>query len=168
MDEMVKIEESVLELVEEELDVKQSTEESDVKTEMKTSPRPIDVKNEIDADGKINRIKRENQGCDDSSIFTNNIVKIEKDEPVMHVEATVRYMDTVKLNEELIIKDDICADSESECPAIKRIKTEHETAKWNESALTIASMAVKADPDVSLLHTEFDIKDESCSNTTAR
>ncbi|VEN35909.1 unnamed protein product [Callosobruchus maculatus] len=167
MDEMVKIEESVLELVEEELDVKQSTEESDVKTEMKTSPRPIDVKNEIDADGKINRIKRENQGCDDSSIFTNNIVKIEKDEPVMHVEATVRYMDTVKLNEELIIKDDICADSESECPAIKRIKTEHETAKWNESALTIASMAVKADPDVSLLHTEFDIKDESCSNTTA-
>ncbi|VEN35903.1 unnamed protein product [Callosobruchus maculatus] len=167
MDEMVKIEESVLELVEEELDVKQSTEESDVKTEMKTSPRPIDVKNEIDADGKINRIKRENQGCDDSSIFTNNIVKIEKDEPVMHVEATVRYMDTVKLNEELIIKDDICADSESECPAIKRIKTEHETAKWNESALTIASMAVKADPDVSLLHTEFDIKDESYSNTTA-
>ncbi|VEN35896.1 unnamed protein product [Callosobruchus maculatus] len=167
MDEMVKIEESVLELVEEELDVKQSTEESDVKTEMKTSPRPIDVKNEIDADGKINRIKRENQGCDDSSIFTNNVVKIEKDELEMHVEATVHHMDNVQLNDELKIKDDICADSESEYPAIKRIKTEHDTAKWNGSDLTMASMAVKADPDVSLLHTEFDIKDESYSNTTA-
>ncbi|VEN35908.1 unnamed protein product [Callosobruchus maculatus] len=167
MDEMVKIEESVLELVEEELDVKQSTEESDVKTEMKTSPRLIDVKNEIATDGKIDRIKRENQGCDDSSIFTNNVVKIEKDELEMHVEATVHHMDNVQLNDELKIKDDICADSESEYPAIKRIKTEHDTAKWNGSDLTMASMAVKADPDVSLLHTEFDIKDESYSNTTA-
>ncbi|VEN33641.1 unnamed protein product [Callosobruchus maculatus] len=166
MDEMVKIEESVLELVEEELDVKQSTEESDVKTEMKTSPRPIDIKNEINADGKIKRIKRENQGCDELPIFTNNIVKIEKDEPGMQVEAKVRYMDTVQLNEELIIKDEICA--ESECPAIKRIKTEHDTAKWNGLDLTMASMAVKADPDVSLPHTEFDIKDESYSDTTAR
>ncbi|VEN44462.1 unnamed protein product [Callosobruchus maculatus] len=167
MDEMVKIEESVIELCEEKLDIMQSTEQSDVKTEMKTSPRLIDVKSEIDTDGKIERIKRENQGCDDSPKIPNGFIKIEKDELEMCVEDTVCYMDTVQLHEELIIKDDICADSESASLAMKRIKVEHDTAKWNESDLPMASMAVKADPDVSTLHTEFDIKDESYSSTSA-
>ncbi|VEN40284.1 unnamed protein product [Callosobruchus maculatus] len=157
MDGIVKIEETVMEIDGEELDIMHSAEELDVKTEMTS-----------DTDGKIERIKHENWGCDDSPIIPINFVKIEKDEPEMCVEDPVHYKDTVQLNEELNIKNHICADPKSASPDIKRIKTEHDTEKRNESDLSTANMAAKADSDASTLHTEFDFKDESHPSTWAR
>nr|CAH7715612.1 unnamed protein product [Callosobruchus chinensis] len=49
---------------------------------------------------------------------------------------------------------------------LARIKTEHKTEKWNESVLPMANIVVKADPDASALHTEFDIKIESSPSTS--
>nr|CAI5826016.1 unnamed protein product [Callosobruchus analis] len=99
--------------------------------------------------------------CNDTPVILNNFFKIEKDEPEMHVEETACYRNTIQLSKELGIKNEICADLGSSYPDQDRIKTEHDTEEWNESALSMSNMMVKADPDVSTLHTEFDIENEA-------
>ncbi|VEN62105.1 unnamed protein product [Callosobruchus maculatus] len=167
MDETVKIEKSEVEMVGEELDVK---------TEMKTSTSHIEpvIKSEIDTDGNIERLNHEqtineNQDCNDFPIISNDFIKIEnvKDEPEYYVKDAVCYIDTIQLNEELNIKNGICADPDSSSLECKRIKTEDDTGKWNDSVLSLANIVVKADPDASTLHTEFDAKSDSNPSTSA-
>ncbi|VEN61596.1 unnamed protein product [Callosobruchus maculatus] len=152
MDQAVKIEESEMELAGEQLkslDVMQSAEELDTKTEIRTSASIIGVgiKNEIDTDRQTERIKRENQDCNDSPIIPDKVVKIEKDELEMHIDEAC-YLGTLQLNEELKINNEIRADLESSYPDSMRIKAEHETEESNECL-------------AEQLHTEFDMKSES-------
>ncbi|VEN56264.1 unnamed protein product [Callosobruchus maculatus] len=158
----------------EELELGIAGEEFYVKTEMKTSTSLIvlDIKNEIDTDEKIESLKHEhtineNQDGNDLPIIPDNLIKIEKVEPEMYAEEPGCYMGTVQLNEELSIKNEIFADSESSYQDFKRIKTEHNSGEWNESVLAVTNMAVKPDPDASTLHTELDVKNESNPSTSA-
>ncbi|VEN50113.1 unnamed protein product [Callosobruchus maculatus] len=158
MEKAVKIEESETESAGEQfksLDIMQSVEELDTKTEIRTSASIIgvDIKNEIDTDGQTERIKRENQDCKDSPIIPDKVVKIEKDELEMYVDEPC-YLDTVQLNEELKIKNEICADLESSYRDVMRIKAEHKTEESNECL-------------AEQLHTEFDMKSESNPSTFA-
>nr|CAI5826025.1 unnamed protein product [Callosobruchus analis] len=124
----------------------------------------LDTKIEIDTDIEsiltCSSIKHEKQNCSDTPIILNNFFKIEKDEPEMHVEETACYMNTMQLSKELNIKNEICADPGPSHPGHDRIKTEPDTGEWNESALSMSNMMIKADPDASTLHTEFDMKNE--------
>ncbi|VEN40279.1 unnamed protein product [Callosobruchus maculatus] len=139
----------------------QSAEELDIKTEIRTSPSfmGVDIKNEIDTNEQIDRIKCENEDYNDSPVIPDRFIKTEQDELETYVDEAC-YIDTVQLNEELKIKNEICADQESSYPDLMRassaicteivplrIKTEHNTEEWNECPAT-------------QLHTEFDVKRE--------
>nr|CAI5867019.1 unnamed protein product [Callosobruchus analis] len=162
MESVVKMEESELKIVGGEykyLDVMQPAT-SALLTD-------LDIKNELDTDIDTDsilasfRIKHEHN-CNNIPITLNNCFKIEKNEPELYVEETSCYINTMQLSKELNIKNEICADSDKD-----RLKTEHSTKEWNESALSMSNIMVKPDPDANMLHTEFDMKTEGDPSTSA-
>nr|CAI5856725.1 unnamed protein product [Callosobruchus analis] len=135
---------------------------------IKTSASLIDpdIKNEIDTNRQIERIKHEKHDCNETPMILDYFFKIEKDKPEMNVDKTACYMNTIQLSKELNIKNEICPDPDpgSSYPDVDRIyqiincfriKTEHNTS---------SDMMVEAVLDASTLHTEFDVKNESDSS----